>query len=468
MLAPLCLYLALAATSHAASTVKQPPSSSSSSSSSSFSSSHFASASATRITATRIAGADPTGATDSSAALNAYIYAACAATNVNDNVAIGAAAVTGNVGSSSEGGGSGGSGVNGGGIRLGGLAAVPVDAVLDLAGGVYRMDAPLAINSTLNCSGKLYVRGGTLLAGPGLLAQATTNMSFLATVIDYWGGTGVSFEHVVFASNNIGGGLRVDAAHHVHVRGCQFFNFATYGIHGSKYVGMGHDLSIDNSRLTECTGGMAACADVRAKKATAILMEFPDSHFRNSVITCGLQGIVNRGGANTFRGLHIWTSCNPAARGDNLTLGFVDEAGTTRISDCQIDNCRLRVAGGRGTAISNTYFNSLARLELAPSPRASGSVNTSDPKCQYWREGAMCGLLVTGNHFGCPSPAAGPGAPCAQIDLLYQPSMARQVHVRGNAFENVTADMCTQRSYCNGVADCALLFQKGGTSDHCT
>jgi len=35
---------------------------------------------------------------------------------------------------------------------------------------------------------------------------------------------------------------------------------------------------------------MAQCADINLKHATAILIEFPDSHFRNTVITCGRAG----------------------------------------------------------------------------------------------------------------------------------------------------------------------------------
>ena len=80
--------------------------------------------------------------------------------------------------------------------------------------------------------------------------------------------------------------------------GSNFVNFETYGVWGSKALGMGHELAMDRCRLTECTAGMSECADASTKKATAILMEFPDSHFRHVVITCGLVGVVNRAGSN--------------------------------------------------------------------------------------------------------------------------------------------------------------------------
>ena len=41
--------------------------------------------------------------------------------------------------------------------------------------------------------------------------------------------------------------------------------------------------------------------------------------------------------------MHIWTSCNHEATGDNLTVGFRDEAGDVQITDMYIDNCRLIV-----------------------------------------------------------------------------------------------------------------------------
>ena len=134
-------------------------------------------------------GSDPTGQTDSSAALNAAIRTLCEAT------ADGPA---------------------------------PRDAVLDLAGGIYRMDAPLAVNSSLRCSGMLRIKSGTLLASAALAQLG--NHSFLVTVLDYWGGLGVSLEQLIFASDSHGGGLRVDAAHHVHVSDSNFLNFATVGI----------------------------------------------------------------------------------------------------------------------------------------------------------------------------------------------------------------------------------------------
>lgn len=126
---------------------------------------------------------------------------------------------------------------------------------------------------------------------------------------------------------------------------------------------MGHELAVDRCRMTECTGNMKLCADISVKKATAILMEFPDSHFRNTVITCGLAGIVNRAGANTYHQMHIWTSCTgDQPYGANTTVAFAEEAGGSRITDCYFDNAIVRVSGFRGNTIANNFFVSLCRV----------------------------------------------------------------------------------------------------------
>ena len=379
-----------------------------------------------------IPNADPTGKTDSSAALNAYLRGRCTCD-----------------------------------------AAVCADAVVDLDGGVYRMAAPLAIDSTVAYEGKIRIRGGTLLADAALAQHG--NSSFLVTVLDHWKSGGVSIDAVTFASNGTGGGLRVDSAGHTHVTDCTFLNFATVGIWGSKLLpGSGHDLSVDRCTLTECTKSMQDCADIRHKKATAILMDFPDSHFRNSVITCGLRGIVNRAGSNDFRGLHIWTSCTGlSARSANTTVAFADETGGSRISDCYFDNADLVISGYRGSTVSGSYFNAGANLVLKPpANEPTGKVNLTDPQCQYWK-GAVCALTVVANHFLCGATCKAAGAAgggrtcptqCATIDTSqYAIPAAADVHLSSNSFEGkapVDASVCTRdgRHSCAGTEDCEQLF----------
>mmetsp|Transcript_56472 Transcript_56472/g.126090 ORF Transcript_56472/g.126090 Transcript_56472/m.126090 type:complete len:392 (-) Transcript_56472:571-1746(-) len=369
-------------------------------------------------------GADPTGRTDSSFALNAEIARLCAASVVFRPLASYA------------------------------ISAVPADAELDLGGGVYRLDSPLLANTSVPCTGRLRITRGTLLAGPGLAFHG--NWSFLVAVVGYMNtpALGVTLEKLNFASNFTGGGLRVDAYHHVHVYDVNFLNFFSYGVWGSSIEGMAHDLTIERCRFTECTAGFDECGDHRVKRATAILLEFPDSHVRNSVITCGLVGIVNRGGSNTFHEMHIWPSCNPTATGANLTVALRDEAGNTRISDSYIDNSRLQIARYRGTTVTNTYFNGHATLELLPPATSAAALNGAEAgmECQYWR-GQMCGLLVTNNRFACGASRCG-----TLTHDLFIPPAADQIHVSGNHFANASAAVCSRSpGTCQG-SDCADLF----------
>lgn len=368
-----------------------------------------------------IPGADPTGRVDSSAALNAAIRSLCNGTvfleaNVNTYA----------------------------------VPSIARSVVLDLEGGVYRMDAPLAVDRTVRCTGKLRVRDGTLLAGQPL--GKLGNHSFLVTVLEYWGGLGVSLEHLVFASNGTGGGLRVDSAHHVHVTDSVFVNFATVGVWGSALLGMGHDLVVDRCRLTECTLPMAQCADINKKTATAIVIDFPDSHFRNTVITCGKAGVLNRASSNVFHELHIWPSCTgDAPFGPNNTVALADESGGgTRISGCYFDNSVVRITGYRGTTLTNSLFNGGARLELAPSVQP-GTPSPSATDCQYWK-GAVCSLIIKNNQFLCGKMG------CAVFNISYGFTQAAQVYVESNAFENASTCTTGGRHSCAGAEDCARLL----------
>lgn len=289
-------------------------------------------------------------------------------------------------------------------------------------------------------------------------------MSFLVTVLGYWTTGGVALSRITFACNHSSGGLRVDSAGHVHATDIRVLNFASFGVWGSKLLsGTGHDLVVEGSLFTECTQPMSLCADIRKKVGTGILLEFPDSHVRNSIFTCSLAGVVNRGSANTFTDLHIWTSCTGLAPYSvNTTVGFREEGGTSRISNCHLDNSRFVVSQLRGTTITGSLFQGNGRLELLGSaPASAPKVNESSPSCEYWR-GALCGLQVVSNRFICTAPSV-----CATIDTAALASLpsARWVQVRGNAFEDDETAVCTAKSRCAGIEDCASLFAMGTPCD---
>ena len=200
---------------------------------------------------------------------------------------------------------------------------------------------------------------------------------------------------------------------------------------------------------------MAQCADIDRKTGTGIKIDFPDSHFRNTVITCSRAGVVNRAGSNVFHMLHIWTSCTGnAPYSANNTIAFADESGGgTRISDSYFDNAVVRISGYRGSTLTNSLFNGGARLELAPS-LYPGTPDPAATDCQYWR-GAVCGLIVRNNQFLCGKMG------CASIDVSYEFPQAAHVYIESNAFEN--ASLCTGDVHsCKGAADCAQLLKPCG------
>ncbi len=173
------------------------------------------------LTAASIPGTDPGGKNDSSSALNQHLRKLCDTSNPQH-------------------------------LHPRAVAA-PQVVVLDLAGGIYRLDSPLEFNKNVTCTGPVTVTGGTLVAGDSLGADR-----FLVEAVNYIGqrlvGMELTFDRVVFASNFTGGGLLVNQSSFTTVSNCNFLNFATFGIHTS-----GGDFRLDRSVLMECTDGMVNC-----------------------------------------------------------------------------------------------------------------------------------------------------------------------------------------------------------------
>lgn len=373
-----------------------------------------------------IPGADPTGQRDSSTALNAWLRALCGKEPKGSRVA-------------------------------------PTERVLDLSDGLYLLDAPLLIDSTVNCTGPLRVRGGTLLAGPQLgddrfLVEAV-HRNFDRVV-----GMPLAFENVVFASNYTGGGLLVNESSFTTVADCNFINFATFGIWTS-----GADFRLDRSVLIECTSGMSECAGPQLK-ATAMYIAGADSHFNRNVVACTHVGFVNADGDNFYHQNHIWTNCRPPhvdnGEGDHNLDGFIVSGGTPQIDGGAMDNCHLRFTSYRGAIVTNMHFNAVSKLILDPwlpepsqihpamPPPTPRPPNPADTRCQYWT-GSMCGLRVRNNRFGCGGSEPsnhGPKASCGSIWSNYTPPAAQQIDIGGNAWDNVSSAVCSLKEHCDSAA----------------
>lgn len=370
-------------------------------------------------TLAEIPGTDPTGEKDSSPALNAYLRKLC----------------------------------NGTDLPSGPRPRGPGMRDLNLESGIYRMDSPLVIDSTVRCHGPVRVRDGTLLAGPGF----GDDRFLVESVGPYWGGRFVgmtlSVEHVVFANNFTGGGLLANETSFVTVSDCNFINFATYGVWTT-----GGDFRLDRSILMECTDGMEPCQGPNLK-ATAVYINGPDSHFNRNVIACTHVGIVNAEGDNFYYANHIWTNCHPPST-DNGTdynmLGFLISGGSPQISGSAIDNCHLVVESHRGLIVTNTHFNEASRLIIAPPSLTKGedralAVKDSDTRCEYWK-GSLCSFQVVGNTFTCRDEGR-----CGLIQVDYTPPKASSIQVYGNTWEDANNTLCSLSSSCSGD-DCKRLF----------
>ena len=374
--------------------------------------------------AATIPGTDPTGAKDSSKALNAYIRQLCAEDNPLN---IDAHAVR-----------------------------APRVVVVDLSSGIYRLDSPLIFDRNVSCTGPILVREGTLLAGTTLGFDR-----FLVEAVEYIGerlvGMTLTFDRVIFASNFTGGGLLVNKSSFTTVSNCNFLNFATFGIWTS-----GADFRLDRSVLMECTAGMTNCEGPQLK-ATAMYIKGADSHFNRNVVACTHIGFVNADGDNMYFQNHIWTNCHPpqddTGVGDHNLLGFLVSGGTPQISGGAIDNCHLRITSYRGVIITNMHFNGVSKLVLAAPTHAPQPPVATDTRCQYWR-GAMCSLRVTNNFFTCrgsDSSNHGADASCGTILTNYTPTQAQQMDISNNAWENSTSAVCTRATSCIGHS-CTSLF----------
>lgn len=259
---------------------------------------------------------------------------------------------------------------------------------------------------------------------------------------------------MVFASNFTGGGLLANRSSFTTVTNCNFVNFATFGVWSS-----GADFRLDRSVLMECTAGMEPCSGP-SLKATAVYIDGADSHFNRNVVACTHVGMVNANGDNMYHQNHIWTNCRPPSQddghNDSNQLGFLVSGGSPQIDGGAIDNCHLVITSYRGVMVTNTHFNEVAQLVLAP-PSTPPQPITPDGRCQYWR-GAVCSLRVVGNTFTCGGASVNgvPGS-CGRIVQQYTPPQAMQIEVSGNTWENASSSVCSQMDQCVGAA-CAHLL----------
>lgn len=275
-------------------------------------------------------GGDPTGAQDSTQALQTALSSAASLASSNG--------LPGSIGS-------GGVGV-------------------DLGGGTYRISSPLLLH---NFNG-IRVFGGTIVAG--------AEFPPTGCLLDVQGQGNLVFEDLTLDSNHTGGGMRVDNVVEVTVRSLFFLHYSSFGIWGDDAHGASHELLVTESFFAEFMWGEKGFDTLSLQNGTGIYLapQFYDSNFYNTIIRCTRVGVVNHAGANLFHGLHIYATCNKDPGGLNVAVGMLSVAwGQTRIDNCYFDDSPLVIVSAHDMVVKNSLVYGLGSVIFAPTPGTSAS-----------------------------------------------------------------------------------------------
>lgn len=240
--------------------------------------------------------------------------------------------------------------------------------LIDLAGGTFRVTAPLLLRG----AGGLRLAGGTLVAGEGFPPTAC--------LLDIQGGGNLVLEDLTLDSNHTGCGLRVDNVVQVTLARTFFLHYSSYGVWGDDSGGASHELMVSECFFAEFMWGERGFDTLALQNGTAIYLapQFYDSNFYHSIIRCTRTGIVNLAGANLWHGMHVYSTCNKDPSGDNVAVGMLAAAwGQTRISSCYWDDSPLVVRARREASAPQTSPPSPASLARFTPPALP-----VDPVCQ--------------------------------------------------------------------------------------
>jgi len=298
-------------------------------------------------------GGDPTGALDSSAALEAALEAATGVSGANALP------------------------------PAGGSGFVSVD----LGGGTYKVSRPLLVRSSASYNLGVIIRGGSLVADKATFAPLG------ACVIDVQSAATLTIEDVVIDGAHVAGGMRLDNALGVTIQRVQVLHYSSFGILGDDAHGASHELLVTEAFFSEMLWGEPGFDSVAAKNGTAIFLapQFYDSNFYDIIIRCSRVGVVNFAGANLWHGLHVYSTCNKDPSGGNVSLGFVDAAyGQSRITNCYFDDSPLVILTAHDKIVTDNMFYGFSGLIFAPATQHD----------------AWHGLLVANNIF-TPTPYSG-------------------------------------------------------------
>jgi len=191
------------------------------------------------------------------------------------------------------------------------------DLSVSLEGGNYMVNSPVAFPGRSKGFG---LNDGAIFAGPSFPIDR-----HLIEVLPQADGTPteLAFTNLVIDARHKGGCFRSDAVVQITIQEVFFLHFSTAGIYASGEFGSGHELMVSKCFFAEYMWGEQGYDDKAAKTGIAVNMTYPDSHVIDSIFRCSLIGVRNAGGSNLFQGLHIYTTCTHGSGPANMTDGFV-------------------------------------------------------------------------------------------------------------------------------------------------
>lgn len=319
-------------------------------------------------------GGDPTGVADSTAALTAALAAVAA-----------------------RAGGGGWPGVEGAG-----------GVTLDLAGGVYRVSAPLVVPAGAR---DFTLSHGTLLAADGFPADR-----FL---LEVGATTGLALVDLTLDARHTGGCVKLTDALQTTVTRVQFLHYATTGLWG--YGSGGHELLVDASFFAEYMYGEPGYNVTARKSGIGFWLDMPDSHVYNSIVRCSRVGAVLRGGGNLLHGVHIYATCSQdgGPGGSDIAVGLVADGFMARVHGCYWDNSPLVATSMYDATYVGNVFYGMAGMVFAPQAHAVPAR----------------GLLATGNVF-TSTPVGAPGVHYDTTNGTVNGSALSAVVVADNSFDD--------------------------------
>eukprot|EP00729_Bicosta_minor_P006713 gene6713-35339_t len=255
-------------------------------------------------------GGDPTGRTDSTAAVQAALAAANAV-----------AVPGGFVGNSTSHGG----------------------AVVDLMGGQFAVSQTLWFGSG----------GGVRLTGGSLKATDNFTVGQPMVAVQGEGLEDITIDNLMLDCSRRGGGLSLDNVLRAHLFHLYVVHYTTVGIAVSK----GHEVHIESGFLGEWIWGEDGPDTGTNLTGTAIEVDGQDHWITDVVIFSGLHGIVLNGGASVITNSHIYNGGTEALLGN---LG----AEAVKVTGSYFDGCGVVLLRPVAVSITNSLFLGGVGIEL--------------------------------------------------------------------------------------------------------